>query len=138
MDEVPGGAESDFGVLSSPTGWARLNLHFLDAAPVEYGSLEESVAMEAWRKRQRVDLLRTIAVVTAAVNPDKAAQALHRLIEEQFPEHRIERERAVERALEIMDVESKRVYSVVPTDVKQGGSGRSPRRLSDRRPPRRG
>lgn len=138
MDEIPGGAESDFGVLSSPTGWARLNLHFLDAAPVEYRSLEESVAIEAWKKRQRIDLLRTIAMVTAAVNPDRAAQALHRLIEEQFPEHRIERERAVERALEIMEVESRRVYSVTPTDTKASGSRRSLGRPHDRRPSRRG
>lgn len=57
-------------------------------------------------------------MVTATVNPEKAAQALHRLIEEQFPEHRIEREKAVERALEIMKTEKDRVYSVTPTDRK--------------------
>jgi hypothetical protein len=82
------------------------------------------LAILAWKKRQRIELLRTIAVVTAAVTPDKASQALHRLIEEQFPEHRIEREKAVERALEIMEREQKRVYSVVPTDTKPSALGR--------------
>ncbi len=63
------------------------------------------MAIQAWRKRQRIELLRTIAIVTATVNPERATQALHRLIEEMFPEHRIEREKAVERALEIMERE---------------------------------
>ena len=96
----------------------------LDAAPVEYGSLKESVALWAWKKRERIDLLKTIAVVTAHVNPDRAAQALHRFIEEMFPEQRIERERAVERALEIMENEKQRVYSVVPAEVKPPAWGR--------------
>jgi hypothetical protein len=79
------------------------------------------LAIQAWRKRQRIELLRTIAIVTATVNPERATQALHRLIEEMFPEHRIERERAVERALEIMEREKERVYAVVPTDTKPSG-----------------
>ena len=133
MDPLRGGAESPHGVLSSPSGWARLNLHLLDAAPVAYGSLEESLAIAAWRKRQRIELLRTIAVVTASVNPEKAGQALHRLIEEQFPEHQIEREKAVERALDIMERERSRVYSVVPTDTKPTGLGRVRGILAKRR-----
>ena len=133
MDPVPGGPEPHHGVLSSPSGWARLNLHFLDAAPVEYRSLEESLAVAAWKKRQRIELLRTIAVVTAAVNPEKAAQALHRLIEETFPEQRIEREQAVERALEIMEREKSRVYSVLPTDTKPSALGRVGKILNKRR-----
>jgi hypothetical protein len=133
VDGLRGGEESPLGVLSSPLGWARLNLHFLDAAPVAFGSLEESLAIQAWRKRQRIELLRTIAVVTATVNPERASQALHRLIEEQFPEHAIEREKAVERALEIMDREKTRVYSVTPTDTKASGLGRLRGVLSKRR-----
>ena len=96
-------------------------MHFLDAAPVEFQSLEESLAIQAFRKRQRIELLRTIAIVTASVNPERASQALHRLIEEMFPEHQIERAKAVERALEIMEREKDRVYAVVPTDTKPGG-----------------
>ena len=38
-----------------------------------------------------------------------------RLIEETFPEHKIEREKAVERAMEIMEDERHKVYSVAPT-----------------------
>jgi hypothetical protein len=82
--------------------------------------------------------LRTIAVVTASVNPEKAAEAMHRLIEEMFPEHRIEREKAVERALEIMKREQSRVYSVVPTDVKPSALGKFRKLVQGRRPgPRR-
>lgn len=73
------------------------------------------MAIAAWRKNQRIELLRTIAVVTASVNPEKAQQALMRLIEETFPEHKIEREKAVERAMEIMEDERHKVYSVAPT-----------------------
>lgn len=120
-------------MISSPVGWARLNLHLLDAAPVAFGSLEESLAIMAWKKRERIELLRTIATVTATVNPERASQALHRLIEEQFPEQRIERERAVERALEIMEREQSRVYSVVPTDVKPSALGRFRTLLKKRR-----
>src|SRR4030095_4342339 len=81
-----GGSKPPFGVLSSPSGWARAGVPFLEGAPVEYRSLEESVALWAWKKRERIDLLKTIAIVTAQVNPDRASQALHRLIEEMFPE----------------------------------------------------
>lgn len=94
------------------------------------------MAILAWKKRQRIELLRTIAVVTASANPDKAQQALHRLIEEQFPEQKIERDKAVERALEIMEREQKRVYSVVPTDVKPSALGKLRRVTSRRRRPR--
>ena len=72
-------------------------------------------------------------MVTASVNPEKASQALHRLIEEQFPEHQIERERAVERALDIMEREKTRVYSVVPTDTNPSGLGRVRGILNKRR-----
>jgi hypothetical protein len=110
-----------------------LNLHFLDAAPVEYRSLEESLAIQAFKKQQRIELLRTIAVVTASVNPEKASQALARLVEEMFPEQKIEREKAVERALEIMERERTRVYSVVPTDTKPSAPGKLKGLLSRRR-----
>ena len=83
------------------------------------------MAIAAWRKRQRIDLLRTIATVTAAANPEKAGQALQRLIEESFPEQKIERDRAVELALEIMETERNMVYAVTPTgvDTRKGGAG---------------
>lgn len=68
----------------------------------------------AWRKRERIDLLRTIAIVTATVNPEKAQSALSKLIEEMFPEIANDRTRAVDRALEIMEEEKNKVYSVTP------------------------
>ncbi|MHC4647267.1 MAG: hypothetical protein ACYTBJ_17390 [Planctomycetota bacterium] len=52
--------------------------------------------------------------MVANVNPEKAQRALSNLIEEMFPEQRFERERAVERALEIMEKERKKVFLVSP------------------------
>lgn len=50
----------------------------------------------------------------ANTNPQKAQQAITNLIEEQFPEQKFERSKAVERALEIMEKERKKVFSVSP------------------------
>jgi hypothetical protein len=50
----------------------------------------------------------------ANVNPDKAQRALSNLIEEQFPEQKFEREKAVEKALKIMEEERKKVFAVSP------------------------
>lgn len=91
---------------------ARVNLRLVHGSDLPYKSLQESLAIVAWRKQQRVELLRTIAVVTAAVNPEKAQEALRRLLEEQMPEVSKDRERAVERAMEIMETEKSRTYSV--------------------------
>ena len=74
--------------------------------------MAESLALVAWKRRERIELLRTIAIVTAQVNPEKASQALSKLIEEMFPEHKIDREKAVDRAMEIMEREKDRVYNV--------------------------
>lgn len=93
---------------------ARVHLRLVQGIDVPYKSIQESLAIEAWRKQQRVDLLRTIAMVTASVNPEKAQEALRRLIEEQFPEVAKEREQAVDRAMEIMEKEKERSYSVAP------------------------
>ena len=57
-------------------------------------------------------MLRTIAVVTASANPEQAQKALRRLLEEAFPEVEKERAEAVDKALEIMNTERERVYSV--------------------------
>lgn len=70
------------------------------------------MAILAWRKQQRIDLYRTIALVTASVNPEKAQAALRKLVEEMFPEVSKERENAVERAMEIMEKEKDKSYSV--------------------------
>lgn len=77
-----------------------------------------------WRKQQRIELLRTIAVVTASANPEKASAALNRLIEEMFPEVGKDRERAVERAMEIMEKEKNKNYAVAPVgeSLRRGGS----------------
>ena len=50
--------------------------------------------------------------MVAAVNPDKAQKALSDLIEEMFPEQKFERQKSVDRALEIMEEERKKVFSV--------------------------
>jgi len=91
----------------------------LEGIGVEYGSLQESVAISIWRKKQRIELLNTIAIVVANVNPEKANKALHDLIEEQFPEQRFEREKAVERALKVMEKERKKTFSVSPLHGKK-------------------
>lgn len=94
---------------------ARINLRLVEGrTDLPYKSLQESLAILAWRKEQRVELLKTIAVVTAAVNPEKAQEALRKLIEEMFPEVAAERGKAVDRAMQIMEREKKRVYSIAP------------------------
>jgi hypothetical protein len=81
---------------------------------LEYDSIQESLAIAAWRKQQRIDLYKTIATVTATVNPDKAQSALRKLIEEMFPEVGSEREDAVDKALVIMEEERKKTYNIAP------------------------
>lgn len=89
-------------------------MHWIEGTDVEYDSLQESVCMYVWKKRQRIELLKTICGVVASVNPKKAKDALNNLIEEMFPEQRFERERAVEKALKIMEEERKKVITVTP------------------------
>ncbi len=72
------------------------------------------MAIAAWRKQQRIELLRTIAVCTATVNPEKASNALNKLIEEMFPEVAKDRARAVDRAMEIMEKEKDKSYAIAP------------------------
>ena len=67
----------------------------------KYGTIQESIAIRAWRKQQRIELYKTIATVTATVNAENAQKALRNLVEEMFPEVAAERERAVEKAMEI-------------------------------------
>ena len=81
---------------------------------IEYDTLQESLAIAAWRKVQRIELYKTIATVTASVNPDKAQSALRKLVEEMFPEVGTERERAVDKAMEIMEEERKKTYNIAP------------------------
>lgn len=70
--------------------------------------------MYTWKKQQRIQLLHTICGVVASVNPQKAKDALNNLIEEMFPEQKFEREKAVEKALKIMEQERKKVIMVSP------------------------
>lgn len=93
---------------------------------VEYDTLQESLAIAAWRKNQRIELLRTIATVTATVNPDKAQSALRKLIEEMFPEVGSEREQAVDRAMQIMEEERKKTYNIAPVghSLNKGAFGK--------------
>lgn len=86
---------------------------------VDYGTLQESIAIYVWKKKQRIDLLKTIAIVVANVNPEKAQKALSGLIEEQFPEQKYEKQKSVERALKIMEVERKKVFKVAPRYPKK-------------------
>ena len=79
---------------------------------VEYGTLQESLAIAAWRKMQRIELYKTIAVGTASINPEKASEALRKLIEEMFPEIGDERAEAVDRAMKIMEEERHKTYNV--------------------------
>lgn len=101
-------------------------LHLVQGADVEYDSLQESLAIQAWRKQQRIDLYRTIAICTASVNPEKAQGALRKLVEEMFPEVGREREKAVDKAMEIMEAEKAKSYSIVPVgqSLDKGSWGR--------------
>jgi hypothetical protein len=103
-----------------------VNLHLVQGAVAPYDSLQESIAIQAWRKMQRIDLYRTIAICTASANPAQSQQAIRRLIEEQFPEVGKEREDAVDRAMAIMEKETERAYTVAPVGgtLNKGGMGR--------------
>lgn len=72
---------------------------------------------------------------TASANPAQSQAAVRRLIEEQFPEVGREREDAVERAMEIMEKEKDKAYSVAPVggSLKKGGMGRLSHILEQRR-----
>jgi S-adenosylmethionine synthetase len=102
---------------------------------VEYGSLQESIAIAAWRKQQRIELYRTIAVCTATVNPEKAQDALRKLVEEMFPEVAKEREQAVEKAMEIMEAEKSKAYSITPVgqSMEKGSWGKMKNVLRNRK-----
>lgn len=98
------------------------------------------MALAAWRKRENIELLRTIAIVTASVNPEKAQQALQRLIEEMFPEVAKDRAHSVDKALEIMERETKRLYKVTPVgqSLKKTPFARVQSILKNKRKPRKG
>lgn len=91
--------------------------------------MQEGAAILVWQKTQRVELLKTIAVVTATVDPEKAQKSLNLLIEEMFPDRKVERDRAVANALEIMEGEQKRVYNVKKTELKKSAIGRKLQRV---------
>lgn len=69
------------------------------------------------------------------MNPDKARDALRRLIEEMFPEVAAEREDAIDQALKIMEKEKEKVYSVAPVgqSLKKTAWGRFQNILKKRR-----
>ena len=77
--------------------------------------------------------------MTASVNPDKAADALRRLVEEMFPEVAKDRADAVDRAMEIMEKEKNRTYSVAPAghSLKKGSWGKISNILRQKRRGRR-
>ena len=95
------------------------------------------MALQAWRKQQRIDLYRTIAIVTASVNAEKAQAALQRLIEEMFPEVGNEREDAVDKVMKIMEKEREKTYSVaaVGHSLKKTPWGRAQTILQQKRKP---
>jgi hypothetical protein len=97
------------------------------------------MAIAVWRKQQRIELYRTIATVTASVNPENAQKALQRLIEEMFPEVAVERENAVEKAMEIMEKEKDKAYKVtaVGSSLGKGSWGRMRNILKQKRRARR-
>jgi hypothetical protein len=68
---------------------------------------------------RRIDLLRTIAIVTATVNAEQAQKALNNLIEEEYPEIKEERQKSVDRALKIMKDESNKPYYVRALDEEK-------------------
>lgn len=74
-------------------------------------------------------------MVTATVNPERAQLALRRLMEEAFPEIAKDRDNAVERAMEIMEKEKEKAYSVAPvgSTVKGGKGWNKFRSILDRR-----
>lgn len=76
------------------------------------------MAIAAWRKQQRIETLRTIAIVVAQTNPEKAQKALDDMLAETFPEIGHDRQKSVDKALKLMKEESKVVYRAKPLDEK--------------------
>lgn len=113
--------------------WARANIRFVQGVEVAYNSAQEGAAILTWNKHQRVELLKTIATVTATVNPEQAQKSLNLLIEEMFPSQRLGRAEAVDKALEIMESEQKRVYSIKKTQQKKNAFGRRIKRALGKR-----
>jgi len=64
--------------------------------------------------------------VTGSVNPQQAQKALRNLIEEMFPEIADDREKAVEKALSIMEEEKQKTYAIAPVghSLQKGSFGR--------------
>lgn len=75
---------------------------------------------------------------TASVNPEKAQQALQRLIEESFPEVAKDRARAIDRAMEIMEKEKDKTYAVNVMGQQSKGNSwqRAQHILKNRRKPK--
>jgi hypothetical protein len=71
------------------------------------------------------------------VNPEKANEALRRLIEEMFPEVGKERANAIDQAMAIMEEEKDKAYSVrlVGGSLNKGAWGRMKNILKQKRPP---
>ena len=99
-----------------------------------FNSAQEGAAILTWQKNQRVELLKTIAVVTASANPEKAQKALNLLIEEMFPSHQLRRKEAIDKALEIMEGEQKRIYSVKKAEAQKSSITRKIGRALSKKP----
>lgn len=57
-----------------------------------------------FQKRQEIELLKTAALVTAVVNPEKVQKAFEDLQEKMFPFMEANRDRYIQEKMEIMDV----------------------------------
>ena len=75
--------------------------------------------------------------MTASVNPEKANEALRRLMEETFPEIGHDRDEAVDKAMAIMEQEKEKAYAVAPVggSMQKGPMGRIRNILKQRKRP---
>lgn len=92
-------------------------MHFFESRiPLEYGSLQEAVAILAFKKRRQIDLLKTLVIAAASIGDLESTKKYYaQLIEEAEPEYKEIRKRRDEENVKILNQEASKEYVVKPT-----------------------
>lgn len=72
--------------------------------------VEEQILIAAFQKRQRIEVMKTRALITAAINPDKAYDAFMAYMGMALPEYAIMREEADKKLLRTIHGETGKVF----------------------------
>lgn len=82
---------------------------------VEYGSPEELLLIQAWRKRQDIELRKLLALATVAVNPNKFSEIFKEIVALEFPETTENEKQKDIRQAEMLKDEAEYVYRISPS-----------------------